>query len=206
MDEQEAKLALIEIGLRGFCDEYLNMEADEPLAALFDASVECDEVNLMRGNLDVWAAAIAYAFCRMNFLLDGGSPSGLSLSRDEFFSFFEGCNRSTVTQKATKIELALEFQHGHPLFGLPDVINDMPRFIELPNGLISMEKSAPLPVEISLMDEEESRQFEEALRLREQLALDKKQKAEEEKRCQRLEALEKKREEERKIQPELFDL
>ena len=138
MNEKEAKLALIEIGLQGFFDEHLNLEAEESLAALYDAVSVCEELNLTRGDPNVWVAAIAYAFCRMNFLLDGGSPSGLSLGRDAFFAFFEGCNRSTVTQKATKVEQALEFHHGHPLFSLPDVVNALPRFVELSNGLIGL--------------------------------------------------------------------
>ncbi len=202
MNKKEAKLALVEISLRGFCDEFLNMEAEEPLAEIFEAAIECGALNLTRGDPDLWAAGIAYAFCRMNFLLDGGSPSGLSLSRDDFFTFFEDCNRSTVTQKATKIERALGFHHGHPLFSMPDVLNSMPHFVELSNGMISIER----PIEISSMDEEESREFEEVLHLRAQEKLKKKQKAEAEQRRKRQEAQEKKREEERKVQPELFDL
>jgi hypothetical protein len=199
MDKKEAKLALIEIGLSGFCDEYLTMEAEEPLASLFDACVAHEGLNLTRGDPDGWAAAIAYAFCRMNFLLDGGSPAGLRLERDEFFAFFEGCNRSTVGQKATKIEKALDFHHGHPRFSMPDVVNALPRLIELPTGLIGLAHSNALPAEIRLMNAEKSRLAEEEQLERERLA-------EEERRSKRLAELEKKREEERKIQPELFDL
>jgi len=206
MNEKEAKLELIGIGLAGFCDEYLNLQAEEPLETLFFATVECEELNLTRGDPDAWAAAIAYAFCRMNFVLDGGSPAGLSISRDEFFSFFEGCKRSTVTQKATKIERALEFHHGHPYFSLPDVVDGLPRFVELSNGLIGLADSGRVPVEIHMMDEGESQRFEEELRERERLAEEKKRKVAEERERKRLEALEKKREEERRIQPELFDL
>lgn len=202
MNKQEAKRELIEICLAGFCDEFLNLDAEKTLATVYEAVIECDALHLSRGNPDVWAAGIAYAFCRMNFLFDGGSPSGLSLSRNEFFTFFEGCSRSTVTQKATKIEQALEFHHGHPLFSMPDVLNSMPRFVELPNGMISIER----PVEISVMDVEESRELEEALRLREQEKREKKKKVQAERQKKRQEALEQQREEERKIQPELFDL
>jgi len=206
MNEKEAKLELIGIGLAGFCDEYLNLQAEEPIETLFFAAVECEELNLTRGDPNVWAAAIAYAFCRMNFVLDGGSPSGLNVTRDEFFSFFEGCNRSTITQKATKVERALEFHHGHPYFSLPDVVDGFPRIVELPSGLIDLVNVGRIPVEISMMDEEESRRLEEELRERARLAEDKKRKAEEDGKRKRLAALEKKREEERKIQPELFDL
>lgn len=205
MNKEEAKLRLVEIQLGAFCDEYLTSDSEEPLATLFAACGLCEAFNLARGNPEVWAAGIAYAFCRMNFLLDGGSPCGLEISRDEFFSFFEGCNRSTVTQKATKIERELDFFHGHPLFSMPDVINGLPQFVELPNEMISIVPQKSLPVEICLMDEEESRQFEEELRVRELVAQEKKDKAADEQRKQRLAALEKKREKERKIQPELFD-
>jgi hypothetical protein len=204
MNEQEAKLALVESKLSAFCDDYLTMDAEESLTALFDACEICEELNLTRGHPDIWAAAIAYAFCRMNFLLDGGSPGGLELSREEFFSFFEGCNRSTVTQKATKIERELEFHHGHPLFSLPDVVNGLPRFVELASGFIGLEEERTIEIEIA--SEEESRRIEEVLRQRKQLAEEEKRKRADEQKRKREEARAKKREEERKIQPELFDL
>lgn len=202
MNETEAKLGLIECGLGAFCDDHLTMGAEEPLAALFDATVECDALNLTRGDPDVWAAGIAYAFCRMNFILDGGSPCGLEMTRDEFFSFFTDCNRSTVTQKATKIERELEFHHGHPCYSLPGAINGLPRLVELPGGFIGMEKKRS--IEISFMDEEESRQLEEDLRKHELKKQEKKEQKAAEREKKRQEELAKKREEERKIQPE-FD-
>lgn len=204
MNKEEAMLALIEIKLSAFCDEYLIMDAEESFAALFDACIESEALNLTRGNPDVWAAAIAYAFCRMNFLLDGGSPAGLSVSREEFFAFFEGCNRSSVGQKATKIERALDFHHGHPYFCLPDVVNALPRFAALPNGLIGLADQEGRSLEIGFLGEEESRELEVLLRQHEQALQEEKDQKAEEQRRKRLEALEKKREEERKIQPE-FD-
>lgn len=96
MTKQEAMLAQIEISLQAFCDEFLNIQAEEPLARLLEATEQCPDLNLTRGDPDVWAAAIAYAFARMNFLLDDAGP--MHIERSEFFAFFEGCNKSTVTQ------------------------------------------------------------------------------------------------------------
>lgn len=205
MTEQEAKLTLIEIGLQAFCDNHLNLQAEEPLANLWEAVRQCDELNLTRGDPDTWAAAIAYAFARMNFLLDDDGP--LHIERVEFFAFFEGCNESTVTQKAKRIEKALEFGYGHPDFCLPQVVEAMPKFVRLPNGMVLPERifdricsdGNEREIEISFADEEESReierQFAEQQRARE-----------EEKTRQRHEELRRKREEERKTQPDLFDL
>lgn len=199
---KDERLSLIEHMLAGFCGKFLPQDVERLLAYLLDACADCEALNLARGNPEVWAAAIACAFCRMNFILDGGSPCGLNITRDQFFAFFSGCNRSTVTQKATKIERELNFHHGDPFFSLPSVINGLPRLVELPGGFVGME-SAP-SVEISFMDEEESRRFDEELRFREQEQQKEKQREAEEREKKRLEEIARKREEERKTQPE-FD-
>ena len=85
MKKKEVTLDLIDKGLSDFCDEYLNPYAEKPFKALCSAVAESEELDVIRGKPEVWVAGIAYAFCRMNFLLDGGSPGGVSLSRDEFF-------------------------------------------------------------------------------------------------------------------------
>lgn len=118
MTRQESMLTQIEIALQAFCDEFLNIQAEEPLARLWEAAQQCSKLSLTRGNPDVWASGIAYAFARMNFLLDDDGP--MHIDRAEFFEFFEGCNKSTVTQKATQIEKALDFHYGHPEFCLPE--------------------------------------------------------------------------------------
>jgi hypothetical protein len=203
MTEQEAKLTLIEMKLQAFLEELLPDEAMSPLLALWEAAEQCPALNVTRGNPDVWAAAIAYAFARMNFLLDDDGP--LHIERAEFFEFFEGCSRSTVTQKATRIEKALDFGHGHPDFCLPEVVDAMPKMVQLPNGMIVPEKlfvgelHDGREIEISLMSEEESREVEQRLAAQQR-------EREEEKTRQRHEALRQKREEERKTQPDLFDL
>jgi len=101
MTEQEAKLTLIEMKLQAFLWEFLPEEAMSPRVALWEAAEQCRALNVTRGDPDVWAAAIACAFARMNFFLDDDGP--LHIERAEFF---EGCNRSTVTQKANGNEQA----------------------------------------------------------------------------------------------------
>lgn len=203
MNEREAKLALIQMGLQGFCEEFLSKEAEPHLVALWKAAGKSRKLNLTRGDPDIWAAALAYAFARMNFLLDDEGP--LHIERNDFFDFFAGCSRSTVTQKATRIEKTLNFYHGHPDFCLPEVVDAMPRMVQLPNGMIVPEKflvgesGDGRKIEIGFLDKEESRELERQLQ-EQQLA------REEEKKQKRLEEFRRKREEERKTQPDLFDL
>lgn len=203
MNEQEAQFELIERRLQGFCEQFLSEEALPHLATLWDAAKTCRKMNLTRGAPNTWAAALAYAFARMNFLLDDEGP--LHIDRSEFFGFFAGCSRSTVTQKATRIEKALNFYYGHPDFCLPQVTEAIPRMVQLPNGMVVPEKfvigesSDSRLIEIEFLDEEESRELERQLR-------EQKRAREEEKRQKRREELRRKREEECKTQLDLFDL
>lgn len=203
MTEDEARLAIIETALQGFCDEFLCVEeAEDRLFAVFEAAKKSRKLKLTRGEPEIWAAAIAYAFARMNFLLDDEGP--MHIERDEFFDLFAECSRSTVTQKATRVEKALNFHYGHPKFCLPEVVDAMPKFKQAPSGVIVPEslnlgKSAGgREMEIRFMneDDDEMKQRLEARR----------QAEEEEKARLRHEELRRKREEERKTQPELFDL
>ena len=202
MNEREAELALIEMGLQGFCEQFLPDEAEPHLAALRDAAQKCDQLNVMRGNPNTWAAALAYAFARMNFLLDDEGP--LHIDRGEFFDFFEGCSRSTVTQKATRIEKALNFYHGHSEFCLPKVVNAIPSMVQLPNGMIVPEKllvgdsSDDREIEVGFLSKEESLEVERKIQEQQRAR-------EEEDKRKRHEELRKKRKEERKTQPDLFD-
>lgn len=202
MNEQEAKLALIEIGVQAFCDEYLNDRAEEPLDNLWEAAKECSSLNLSHGDPEGWVAAIAYAFARINHLFDDEGP--MHLDRDEFFEFFDGCNRSTVRQKATRIEKTLECD-DHPEFCLPEVEEAKPRLMQLPNGMMAPESLflgqtvGGRHIEIGFMSAEKSEDLARQLE-------EKKWVQEEEKKERHLEALREKRAEERRTQPELFDL
>ena len=208
MNEREAKLALIETGLQGFCEQFLSKEAEPHMVALWEAAGKSRKLNMTRGDPNIWVAALAYAFARMNFLLDDEGP--LHIERNDFFNFFKGCSRSTVTQKATRIEKALNFYHGHPVFCLPEIVDAIPRMVQLPNGMIVPEKflvgesGDGREIEIGFLDKEESREQER--RLQEQQLQEQKRDREEEKKQKRLEEFRRKREEERKTQPDLFDL
>ena len=46
------------------------------------------ELNVTHGHPNSWAAALAYAFARMNFLLDDDGP--WHIDRADFFEFFPG--------------------------------------------------------------------------------------------------------------------
>ena len=203
MGKHDNNLVLIEIALQEFNKQFLLADATpQCLTALWKAAQECRTLNLTRGDPKTWAAAIAYAFARMNFLLDDKGPQ--HIERSKFFDFFAGCSRSTVTQKATATEKALNCRYGHPDFCLPEVVDAIPRFVQLPNGMIVPEKSVDrepdgkCKIEIELLNEEESRKLEEELIARER-------EKEEEKRRARNEKLRKKREKESKNQPALFD-
>ena len=203
MGKRDDNLIQIEIALQEFSKQFLLADhTPQCLTALWKAVQKCRTLNLTRGDPKTWAAAITYAFARMNFLLD---DKGLQhIERSQFFDFFEGCSRSTVTQKATAIEKALNFCYGHPDFCLPEVVDAIPRFVQLPNGMIVPEKSvdrkpdSKRKIEIETLNEEDSRKLEKEM-------VERERKREEGKRHALHEKLRKKREKESKNQPDLFN-
>lgn len=121
---------------------------------LCDAIAGSDRLNIHRGRIDIWAAAIVYAIARLNFLFSEETPN--HLTRDELCSGFQ-VKPSTTGNKASEIMNALRLYQGDERFCAPHVTRIF-RFYEDPNGFIHPastvepeddQADAPLPLKPS---------------------------------------------------------
>jgi hypothetical protein len=85
---------------------------------LCDAIAASDDLNLHRGRVEIWAAAIVYAIARLNFLFSPETPN--CLTTDEICSKF-GVKKSTVGNKASMILDTLGIFHSDRRFCAPHI-------------------------------------------------------------------------------------
>jgi len=90
------------------------------------------KLNIQRGHIEIWAAAIVYVIARLNFLFD--PESDVSLSPDTICDYF-GTVKSTVGNKASFIQKTCDLYYGAKGFCRQDII-DMVTFVETPEGFI----------------------------------------------------------------------
>lgn len=83
-----------------FCEKYLDDEYAELCEKLIRKMSRKRNVPYLSGRMDIWAAGILYALGRINFVFEPGD--GPFTTRDELCAFF-GTNKSTTSQRATKI-------------------------------------------------------------------------------------------------------
>ena len=99
---------------------------------LCDAVAECDMLNIHRGRIGIWAAAVVYAVARLNFLFS--SETLHHLTADELCGWF-GQKKSTVGAKASAILDALDLHHADERFCAPH-ITQLFRIYENEDGLL----------------------------------------------------------------------
>lgn len=121
---------------------------------LCDAIAGSDRLNIHRGRIDIWAAAIVYAVARLNFLFSNETPN--HLTAEELCNWFQ-VKPSTTGNKASEILNALNLYQGDERFCAPHVTGIF-RFYEDPRGFIHPASSiepedgqadAPLPLKPS---------------------------------------------------------
>ncbi len=190
-DDKTQRLDEIRNLLLPFCTEHLNEELTGYVMKLVERLGRKRVISIIRGKPETWAATIVYVIARLNFLFDKENP--FYLTADTIADFFE-VSKSTASQKAMLIEKACNISMCEK--GLcSEEISDMFEFVETPEGFIMPKKwLKDRVVEVTFMDEEESRELEA------QLAEQKKQKEiEAQKRREHLEEMRRQRKaEERK--------
>jgi hypothetical protein len=99
---------------------------------LCDTIAESDLLNIHRGRIEIWAAAIAYAIAQLNMLFYPETPN--HLSPDELCNWFQ-VKKTTVSSKAAAIRNALDLFHDDERFCAPHIVRGL-RFVEDESGFI----------------------------------------------------------------------
>ena len=94
-----------------FCDERLNKEFEPLLVHALEKLCRKRPSPLLSGRPQTWAAGIAYAICRDNWVFDEGQP--LSMTAAELADYF-GVAKSTAANKAPQISKMLKIDHFNP--------------------------------------------------------------------------------------------
>ena len=143
-----------------FCESYLDDELTDFVLKLRDTLGRKRTLNICSGRPEIWAAALVVVIARLNFLFDKDNPQYMTL--DTICDFFD-TKKSTVGQKATRIEEACKLHIGEPGYCRQE-ITDQFTFYETSDGFI-LPKSIveKMPISVEFMDEEESREFEKKL-------------------------------------------
>jgi len=187
--------------IQPFYSQYLNDELTGYVMKLCDRLGRKRTISITRGKPEIWAAAIVYVIARLNFLFDKDNP--VFITTDTICEFFD-TKKSTVGNKATLIEEACNIRMGEQDLCSPR-ISDMFTFYQTPEGFIIPKSMLQKhKIELAVMDEDETREFEERLaekkRRREQEAEEKRAHRDE----MRRKAAAKKRKEKYKDQTDLF--
>ncbi len=134
-DRQDLRVAKIESLITGFGRARLDEQHTGLALALCDHISGMDALNLRRGRVEIWAAAIVYVIARLNFLFDRNSDP--FITRDDICTHF-GTRKATTANKAAAIEKACGLGLGNPDFCRPEIAG-MFRFYETPEGFIVPE-------------------------------------------------------------------
>ena len=94
-----------------FCDECLNEEFEPPLVRALEKLCRKRPSPLLSGRPQTWAAGIAYAIYRDNWVLD--RSRSFHMSAAELADYF-GVAKSTAANKASQISKMLKIDHFNP--------------------------------------------------------------------------------------------
>jgi len=126
---------------------------------LCDAVAASDELNLRRGRLEIWAAAVVYAVARLNFLFSDEIENHLSAA--ELCAWF-GVKKQTAANKAARIADALELFHDDRRFCGPHV-TEILHLVEDTEGFVHPaappgERPPPPPLKPSAWGQRQKKQ------------------------------------------------
>lgn len=145
--------------VESFCEQYLNDELATCSLRLCDTLGRSRKLDVARGKKEIWAASIVYVIARVNFLFDKANT--YFLTSDTICDFF-GTKKTTVGNKATSIEKALNIGIGDTKYCTPEIRASF-SMVELPGGLIipeKMIKEIARDIVIEIAGKEETRKIE----------------------------------------------
>ena len=155
------RMAQIEDIITDFGNTRLNVTYTGFAQSLLHLIAGTDSLNIHRGRIEIWAAAIVYAIAQLNFLFSIETPN--HLTPDELCSWFK-VKKTTVSNKAAAIRTAMDLFYDDERFCAPHITRIF-RFIEDENGFIlpstvsgpeSGDMPAPLPLNPSSVKVEKS--------------------------------------------------
>jgi hypothetical protein len=118
----EKKHSLMEKTSR-YCQEYLNEDYKDLCKKLIEKMARKRECPFMRGNLDIWSAAVVYAIGSVNFLFDKNTEP--YRSADDICKFF-GTKKSTTGQKASLLRDMFKMHYFDTEFSTQEIKESSP--------------------------------------------------------------------------------
>ena len=146
---QIASIAEELIGLTGkFCDSVLNAECAELAEKLILKMKRKRDVPFLHGRPDVWAGAIIYALCQINFLFDPKAEA--HTTPDQIAGHF-GVGRNYVSQKAKQVRDMFRLRPWDPDFSTREMLESDPalRMVECDGAMVPMGAVSPLAAEFA---------------------------------------------------------
>ena len=128
----KVKLNEIEVLIKDFCMEFFDEELANYAFKLLRTVSRKSKLNIARGKVEIWAAAIVYVISRLNFLFDKDSRNFISV--DELCDSFN-VKKSTVSKKATQIENICQISFFDKRFTNPVIAKSF-NFQMNPEGVI----------------------------------------------------------------------
>ena len=126
------RVAAIEAMLTDFGREALNSMYTGFAIKLLNKIARMRKLNIQRGHMEIWAAAIVYVIARLNFLFD--PESDMLLSADTICDYFNTV-KSTVGNKASLIQKTCNLYYGAEDFSRQDIIDTF-TYVETPEGFV----------------------------------------------------------------------
>ena len=126
------RIAQIKDLIKAFGDQRLHDTYTGFAYSLCDAAAASDLLNVHRGRIEIWAAAIVYAIAQLNFLFSPETPH--HLTPGELCNWF-GVKKGTISSKAASIRKNLDLFFDDERFCAPH-ITSMFRFFEDENGFV----------------------------------------------------------------------
>lgn len=126
------RVALIKELISEFGDKRLHATYTGFATNLCDAVAANGQLNINRGRIDIWAAAIVYAIAQLNFLFSRETTH--YLTPDELCDWFK-VKKTTVSSKAATIRKALDLYYDDERFCAPHITSNF-QFFEDENGFI----------------------------------------------------------------------
>ncbi len=123
----QIKKRITEFGDRRLHDVYTGFAL-----RLCETIADSERLNIHRGRIEIWAAAMVYAIAQLNFLFSKETPH--CLSPDELCEGFK-VKKTTVGSKATMIRKTLELFYDDERFCAPHITR-LFQFVEDENGYI----------------------------------------------------------------------
>ena len=128
----EQRAATLKEMVRFFCKSHLNREYEGYTLNLVDTLIEQNELNIVRGKIEIWAAAVLVVIGRLNFLFDKENDDYMTAAA---ISRYFGTRVGTVSNKASQIEIACDLEIGDERFCTREIV-DATTLVETPHGFV----------------------------------------------------------------------